>query len=554
MNARHIEAIGFDTEADRDGKTFMYCFSDGTVCTPDNLLTTLFTRKYRGCHFVVYNLKYEQGTILQALSSDVLDSLRETGKVLCNGIKYTTIGYKCFRISKGKNSVTFWDMYSFFNMSLASAARQFTNIRKFDQDVTLFTPDYIATHWDSIAKYCIQDARVTEALYQVVISMAGRLGIVPTTFYSIASISYKYFRENTNYVTVNRYWDNHKSLLAAACASYTGGKFEVTTRGKGMFYEYDINSAYPYEMANLVDITNASVIESRTKPSNAVYGFVYVRVWIPKPVCHSVALKRKGVNIFPIGRFTKWVTKEEYEYLLEFPEVEVKVLKAFWLAVRRKRYPYRKIIRGLYTIKNEAKVKGDTELYHFSKIMLNSIYGKQVQLIRKGNTIEASTCWNPIYGAIITANVRLRIARLQNEYPEVCAVHTDSVLSTKKLPLRCTDKLGDWDLTVHGEGIILGSGIYQVNGKIRFRGFPSRISLTDLLNKSPPIITIPDTRAISWKEAVFHHWGTDLINQFKDIDKHININFDTKRLWDDTWKDGDDALNRVLDSEPRVIF
>ena len=554
QNTRHIKAIGFDSEADREGKTFMYCLSDGTILTPDNLLPSLFSRKYRGCHFVVYNLKYEQGAMLQKIESDLLEQLRKTGKTTWGQYRFTTIGYKCFRISSGKNAVTFWDMYSFFNMSLASAARQFTTIQKIDQDVTNYDQKYIHDNWDTIAEYCIRDAEITERLFQVVLQMAGKLGIVPTTFYSIATIGYKYVRENTNYVTVNRYWDNHRGILAAACASYTGGKFEVTTRGKGTFYEYDINSAYPYEIANLVDISNAIVIESRKMPSNAVYGFVYVRVWIPEPMSHSIALKRKGVNIFPIGRFTKWITKEEYEFLLRFPEIDMRVLKAYWLTVRRKRYPYRKIINSLYKIKAEAKITGDTELYHFTKILLNSIYGKFVQLIRKGDKIEASTCWNPIYGAIITANVRIRIAELQNEYQEICAVHTDSVLSTVKLPIKCSSSIGDWDLSVHGIGVIIGSGIYQVGDKIRFRGFPGKISLTDLLNKSPPIIAIPDTRAISWKEAVFHHWGTDLINRFQKIEKKVNINFDTKRLWDDTWKDGEDALNRVIDSEPRVIF
>ncbi len=549
---RYAEALGFDTEADRDGRTFMYAFSDGTVCTPRTLLDTLFSREYRGKQFVVYNLKYEQGAILQLFPREIIDGLRVTGDFRTTKYHVTTIGYKCLRIARGKNAVTFWDMHSFFNMSLANAARQFTNVRKIEQDVTLFTPDYIAEHWKDISTYCIQDARITETLFTVLLDMCKRLDIYPTTFYSCASIAYKYVREQVGWVTVERFWKDHRDVLRAACEAYAGGKFEVTTRGKGHFYEYDINSAYPAEIANLIDISDASVVESKTRPPYGVYGFLKCSLFFSRPVHHTIPIKKKGVNVYPIGRFTKWLTAEEYDYTITLPGAEVKVLRGIWLIVRHKTYLYRDIFHKLYQTKMEAKVRKDKELYHFSKTLMNALYGKFVQLINKGDRLEASTCWNPIYGAIITANVRIRIARMQNEYDSVVAVHTDSVLSSKALRIPTSNSLGDWDETVHGLGIILGSGVYQIGDKVRLRGFPAKVKLTDLLARAPPILTIPDVRAYSWREVVFHHWSTDLINRFTELDKHLNVNFDTKRLWDDSWVDGDDCLDRVIESLPLV--
>lgn len=551
---RTATALGFDSEADRDGNTFMYCLSDGSVYTPETLLAGLFTREHRGRNYVVYNLKYEQGAILKNLDEVSLNNLRNCGECQVEDYKYKVVGYKALRISRGKNSVIFWDMFSFFNMSLASAARQFTTLRKIDSDVELYTQDYIDSHWDDIVTYCRRDAEITAELFKVVLAMSGKLGIKPTTFYSIASIGYKYVRENTNYVTVKRFWDNHREVLEGACLAYTGGKFEVTTRGKGYYYEYDINSAYPYEIANLVDISDASVVHSIKYVTRAVYAFLKVDVWVTDVISHSLAYKRKGVNTFPVGRLRKWVTKEEYDYLVTLPGVNIKILKGYWLLVRRRRYPYRAVLKRLYEVKADAKVRGDKSLYFFTWKLTNSIYGKQIQLIDKGDYYEATTCWNPIYGAIITANVRLRVARLQNEYNSIYAVHTDSVLSTKELPLKVSLKIGEWSLTCQGLGIILGSGVYQVGDKVRFRGFPMRTPLFELLNKSPPIITIPDKRALSWREVVFHNWSTDLINRFEEIDKQLNINFDTKRQWDDAWQDGDDALERVIDSSPFIAF
>lgn len=551
---RDVQAIGFDSEADREGRTFLYALSDGTICTPSTLVDTLFTRQYRGRQFVVYNLKYEQGAILQNLPSEILDELRRSGTGEYEGLRYKVVGYKCLRITKGRNAVTFWDMYSFFNMSLASAARQFTNIKKMDIDVELFVRDYIRDNWSRIAEYCVRDAAIVEALFYVLKGMCAKLGINPTTFYSIATIGYKYARENTKYITVNHFWKEHREVLEAACKAYSGGKFEVTTRGKGYFYEYDINSAYPYEIANLADISRCRVIHSKEYRPGATYGFLHLDIFLDEDVYHPIAYKRGTVNIYPVGRFKRWVTMKEYEFIRDLPGSSIKILKAVYLYPRYKRKPYRKLIANLYRVKAEAKVKKDKELYHFSKILMNSLYGKFVQLVKRGETIEASTCWNPIYGAIITANVRVRLARIQMEHPEVVAVHTDSVLSRRKLPLYCTDRLGDWQETVSGIGVILGCGFYQVGDKVRVRGFPFQGCLFELLNKSPPEITIPDTRAITWRLVAANHWDTNMVNRFVERDKVLNINFDNKRVWLDDWKSGTEAITSNMASMPFIVF
>lgn len=551
---REVEAIGFDSEADRNGRTFLYCLSTGDYFTPDNLLSGLFSRKYRGKHFVVYNLKYEQGAILKRLPSRSLDELRVEGKTTVGKYTYNVVGYKCLRISRGKNTVTFWDMYTFYHMSLASAARHFTRLRKLDLDVEAFTPEYIAQNFERIKQYCVQDAVITAELFRVLKGMCSRLGIKPTTFYSIATIGFKYARENTDYVTVKRLWDYDRDVLEAACQAYNGGKFEVTTRGRGHFYEYDINSAYPFEIANLVDISRAKVTREKSYQPRSTYGFVLVDCWLTEDETHPVAYRKGMINVYPCGHFEKWVTKAEYEYLRTLPGASVTIRKAVWLWARTKRRPYLAMIKKLYRVKAEAKVKGDQELYHFTKILMNSLYGKMVQLIKRKGVIEASTCWNPVYGAIITANTRLRVTELQRQYPQVVAVHTDSVISSEPLPLKTSAELGEWDLAVYGLGIIIGTGFYQIGDKVRVRGFPFQTSLFDLLNKSPPLVHIPDKRAVTWRQVAAFHWWHGLINRFQQADKVLNINFDTKRIWPVDWTDGDDALDRVIPSTPYLVF
>jgi len=551
---RDIQAIGFDSEADRNGKTFLYCLSTGDSFTPNDLLEGLFSRKYRGKQYVVFNLKYEQGAILQNLPFEALELLRKDGKVIVGDYTFKVVGYKNLRISKGKNSVTFWDMYTFFPMSLATAARQFTSLTKYDMDVEQFTPEYIRNNLGKITEYCIRDAEITAELFKVLKVMCKRLDINPTTFYSIATIGYKYMRENTDYVTVKHLWNKHRDVLEAACNAYSGGKFEVTTRGKGYFYEYDINSAYPYEIANLIDISKVRVVHSKQYKPGATYGFLHLDIFLPGNEAHPIAYKRKAVNIFPSGHFKRWVGKAAYEYLISLPDADIKILKGIWLYPRYKKRPYLDMINKLFKVKAEAKLKGDKELYYFAWKLTNSLYGKQIQLIRKDDKIEASTCWNPVYGAIITENVRIKVASVQRDYPSTVAVFTDSVISTKELPLELSDELGGWSLKTTGLGVIIGCGNYQIGDKVRFRGFPIPNSLTDLLNKSPPLITIPITRVITWRLVAANHWDKDLVNRFQNMDKVLNINFDTKRMWEYKWQGGDDALTTVIESQPFIVF
>src|SRR4030043_1074884 len=55
INSR-ISILGFDSEADNTGKSFMFAISDNTVIQAAELFETLFQHKYRGIAFVVYNL------------------------------------------------------------------------------------------------------------------------------------------------------------------------------------------------------------------------------------------------------------------------------------------------------------------------------------------------------------------------------------------------------------------------------------------------------------------------------------------------------------------
>jgi len=479
---KSISVIGLDTEAYINGQCFMLATSLGNVLEPHQFPRCFFTRLYRGTNFVAYNLKYDSGALLQNLSQKELQTLREKDKVLCKGYLFKTIGNKCLIISKGKNSIRVYDMLNFYKMSLDMAAQTFLDKKKLDMDTKLFTRGYVKHYWSKIAEYCIQDAVLVQQLAEKLINMFETFGVKPKKLYSVAYVSYQYFSGKCAHIHVKRYWKDYKPVLKYALESYNGGKFEVTKKGTGYFYEYDIISAYPFEISNLVDIRTIKIVKSKRYRTDATYGFLKVKIKIPYGVFSPVAVKRGTVNIFPIGEYEKIITKTEYDYLIKYG-CDVTIIKAFWLITDFPTYPYRYEVQNLVKLKTKFKLAGMPLEYHTIKIFLNSFYGKFIQLIEKEDHFKAGSSWNPVYGSIITANCRTRISEQQTLNPFVVAVHTDSIISTKPIEYNGSGHLGEMIPEIEGKGLILGSGIYQIGNKTKLRGFQSKIPLLDLMPK-----------------------------------------------------------------------
>lgn len=547
--AKPLEVIGIDTEAWITGHCFMIATSLGDVWSYNQWPECLFTRKYRGAAFVAYNLKYDEGAFVQFLTMKELKELREKGRTTHGVFQVQSIPHKMLAIKRGKNRVVFYDMYNFYTGSLDYNSQKYLGISKEVLSTKRFTPDYVCENWLSISHYCIHDARLVKALADLILERFRSYGMQPRKLFSTAYISYQYFSTHTPYVVVKRFWHHERELLQFAMDAYNGGKFEVTTKGPGFFYEYDIVSAYPFEIARLIDISWARIERTKVYMRGAVYGFLWVKGKIPLDLHSPVAYQFGTVNVYPVGEIHRCITLAEYNYLVAHGS-DLEILDAYWLLCDNRQYPYKREIERLTALKSQYKKEGKTLDYHTVKILLNSLYGKMVQLIAKAGHYEAATCWNPIYGAIITANVRIRVSDLQRLYGAIVAVHTDSIISTKKLPFDKTTTFGQMSFELSGNGVIIGSGIYQIGDKVKFRGFDYNGSLLELIDRASSTITIKNTRAFSWNEVTFHGWSSDYINRFEEIPRELNVCFDHKRVWLKDYDTFKEALKRNVDSIP----
>lgn len=548
--------VGVDTEAYTTGIPFLICTSIGKDYTPADFPEFLFSPEYDGCHFVAFNLKYDSGALLHELPEDFKMALWEDNEAISdNGDKYEYIPHKLLSVKRGKITVCIWDIAQYFEGSLDKAAQKYLNEKKMDIETKSFSVDYVKRNRAKLIRYCIRDADLTARLALYLKMKLTEFGVRVTRLYSSAYLSYVYFQERGRIINVYRFWKQSRTVLRYACEAYQGGKFEVFKRGAFTGYEYDIVSAYPYEIANLVDITGACVLSSKKYRHDAVYGFLRCRIKITSTAAHPIGIPLHGVNMYPMGEFYKTMTKNEYDYMIKLG-FDITIISAYWILVDITRYPYRNTVHELYKMKDYYKNR-DIGLYHVSKRMLNGFYGKFLQLTDKKGILKAGAGWNPIYGAVITANTRIKMCELQNLYPDQCiAIHTDSIITTKKLPDTTLSKaLGGLTLDIEGAGLMLMCGMYDIADKCAYRGVGFRAKnwnevLTN--NKDRMIIKFDQLRVISWRQAAA--WGKqDKTNLFEEYPKDIDLNADIKRIWEKKLKAGD-LLTGLYDSTPKVFI
>jgi len=537
--------LGLDTEADETGRPFLLCLSDGKHYTDFKEIPFLLLEKYAGYHIAVYNLKYESGAILYYLPPDTLHELwlKTEAAIEREGkkIKFTYIPHKMLSIEtgrgKGRKAVKIWDICQYYAMSLNKASQIYLGKQKIDIETKKFTKEYREKNFSQILKYCIQDAVLCAELGNFLIHKLKEFGIRTTALYSSASLSFRYYADRTNIVTSWRLWQNHKKLLKMGIDSYQGGKFEITARGAFKGYEYDITSAYPYEIMNLADISFARIEYSRNVPTDAYYGFIRCKVFNPSGLYIPCGIMADNVRVYPSGEIYTTITLSEYKYMTEDLRLDIEIIEGAFLILKNIKFPYKTVTEELFALKAKYKVQGDKMLTNVSKLMLNSFYGKTVQMIENWEGFfNAGAGWNPLYGSIITANCRIKVCRIQNLLKKKClAVHTDSVITLEPLPPEMLKGgIGEFEFVEEGEGLLVACGQYCIGEKEAYKGFDPlpgdnwRKLLQE--NSKKTSFEYPIIRVNSWVDRVAKGYFEGF-NLFEDTFKVIDLNVDRKRIW-----------------------
>jgi len=612
-----LPVLAYDTETLLNGDIFLLADSLGNYVWRPNLrdcLDFLFKRSHHLHLNFFYNLEFdirgfikflwesEQKKLVTAGKADIKTGIDQHGKPgCCYTVRYCK--NRMYVVKNKKKTVSFFDLAQFYKpLSLDKASQIFLKEKKGKIKDYKFTLTSIERRKEEIIKYCLKDCVLTARLGEITKKGFEKLGLFEKVYISPAFLTERYFIKNC-YVpkTLPLIKSSKKEAVEYAYNTYKGGWIEIQKRGHfEHLYRYDINSAYPWVMSNLVDINQGTWTKSKKWINGSTYAFVKVRVKIdplnpgagfsPNITVSPISYLLKGVNIryYPIGEWLTYLTKNEYLFVRDvlgkkgLGSVEL-IDGWFYFSFGLSQKPLERRINLLYKRKNELKEEAKTNVkakieYEGRKLLLNSFYGKFIQRVeikrldedenivtgdKEGKTARTGNLFNPIWAAVITSEVRLMIAKALLGREATCAATlTDGILSTEPLPLTFGKKLGEWGEKVGGETVIILPGAYGIKGikpqsKVRafagiFKGDDSKNWFDYLTRHSQEgFIKIIDRRPVSLMEALLHtkKFTTKDINRFVDFEREYNLS-EYRRLWLGKIKTCGDLLKKGIDSIP----
>lgn len=267
-------------------------------------------------------------------------------------------------------------------------------------------------------------------------------------------------------------------FLEAAQASYYGGWFEIFAHGiiPGKSYEYDINSAYPCDIAGFPCIEHGNYSKGNGRPPYKQGDLLLVRarVWSHK----SNERKNKRTDKRYVGSMlhrdgTGRISRPQLtEGWFWWHELQA-AIRAHCVVKPRDEQIYEWVRyepcdckEPLWEIKNlyerRMQVGKNTPLGKGCRLIANSIYGKFAQ------SVGTPMFGNPIYASLTTSLCRTRILDAIATHPEgqraVLMVATDGVYFTSPHPtLPVSSKLGEWEEGVKEDMTLFKPGVYWDN-------------------------------------------------------------------------------------------
>lgn len=543
LASSHIRPVcAIDTETDKRGNIRIMADSDGAILdeiTPENLIRWLFQKKYQSSWNFFYNISFDAEVILKTLPQEILDNYKKTRclEFEFDGYKIDYLPSKRLAIRKGHHSSVFFDIAQFYHESLADACQN--NIGKLPADYlqmkkkrSVFSDYYFEHFPNKIKQYCVQDCKYTKELAEHWIKLFySAFGFYPSRWISSGYLAEKVLI-NQN-IHIPKFSETPEQVQEFAYNSYFGGRFEILKRGLvGQAYIYDINSAYPFALTKIPDITKGNWIRRKSIHPKALLGFFKIEVDIPD-VKHvpPFPFRKESMVFFPSGKFVTFVTLEELKSCEN--TIFYHILDSYQFISKNPRYPYKSFIENLYLKRLELKQKNDP-LQLPLKIILNSIYGKTGEITRG----RIGNLFNPVIFSTITGHSRAQLYRFVQDHNlerEVVAFATDSICTTRQIKVNSKD-LGDFSLDNTASDVFyLQNGFYRFNGKWKQRGFgklgSKEIEHLDTIEREGKLLMkLKVLRPKRLRSSILQD-SVDNVGKFSEIERELNLNADKKRLW-----------------------
>lgn len=500
-NKRNKPFIAWDSEGytDESGEHHMMLFgcSTGDYLVGESIKGTEAIRfllktatEHDGIH-VIFSGGYDVVMMLRHYPQAKIERILKGEVTWWNGIRHEYFKSKWFRVSDGHNSVTLYDVFTFFSTSFVKACREYlgenSDFDRIEQTKLLrdsFTLDDVET---LVIPYWKQELSYLVELCTILRQRLRDAGIEPSQWHGPGAVASAVLKDKGIKAHMAKC---PEEVREASRYAYFGGRFEQFQIGyrKGPIYQYDIRSAYPYAITRLPSLASIRWINrQKRKGQFDPYGIYKVSYHanrsrdLSKP--GPLPWRSKNRNIYyPHDIGLGWYWGIELISAQKHKTGEITVIDCWEPATLPINYPF-EFVQNMYTDRAQMKRDGNpTQLA--LKLAMNSLYGKLAQ--SKGAKYdEATETWRiPAFHQLewagwITAATRAKLYdAMMLAGNSLIAVETDAVYTTKKLDLPVSDKLGDWEYEELDAILYIQSGVYFKKDKgswlLKSRGFEPR--------------------------------------------------------------------------------
>lgn len=257
------------------------------------------------------------------------------------------------------------------------------------------------------------------------------------------------------------------SALRAGQLTYYGGWFEIFAHGHipGSSWEYDINSAYPHIASSLPCLlhgkwTNGMGIPPGDLGGNALIAY-QATVSGSDERLGSMLHRSPDGSIRRPSRTRGWFWEAETRAAQECGSISSITDFGEWIAYVPCDCPPPMLgLRELYD--KRLAVGKNSAAGKSYKLIYNSVYGKLAQ------SVGEPKYGNSIYASLITSGCRRMILDAIATHPrgtaDLLMVATDGVYFRSRHPhLELSERIGDWDETMHDNLTLFKPGVYWDN-------------------------------------------------------------------------------------------
>lgn len=339
-------------------------------------------------------------------------------------------------------------------------------------------------------------------------------------------------------------WAAYQCCHGGWLESYQKGHFEQT-------WDYDITSAYPYYVAQLIDHRFGSWLHTEIYGEKAIYGVAWCKVRIDSwfsPIIRNVTNLE---SYTPVGEWECWLTKGEIDFINQYKIGEVEILDGWWwLPDMKLGKVYRPLKKFIYRL-NDRKNETEGLEKEVVKRIMTGMWGKLLSTTDD----SVSDTFNPVWASYVESETRLSVARfiLDNCLSDfLLSIAVDGVLVSHPTTALNGEGLGKWKLASECPALVIGSGVVAVQDKKNVAEFA--MNYDDLLQRikdQPDDAEYKQTKLspVTLQKAVNGNMF-DKLGQLIEITKTINVKYEQKRLYLNEPQCGGDLLNNVYESIP----